>query len=189
MEKTQDSKTPDTQANWNYSSGDDDSAKEENFVSAREVKPVSWTASEFVAYSKDASWYIVGSLCLVGLSGVIFVLTNYSWLSSLLVLIAGAIFMVAAGHNPRTLDYSISSDGLQIDSKLYTYDRFKSFSIIQEGAINSIALQPLERFMPSITIYYEPKDEEKIAQALSVFLPYEQRQISPVDKFMTKIRF
>ncbi len=48
---------------------------------------------------------------------------------------------------------------------------------------------PLKRFMPPITLYYPPDQEDAVINALAAYLPHEDRTHDPVDRLMRKIRF
>jgi hypothetical protein len=39
--------------------------------------------------------------------------------------------------------------------------------VVPEGAFNSIVFMPLKRFAVPLSIYYDPKDEDKIIAVLS----------------------
>lgn len=189
MEKVADSKEGPKDANWEFHSEAEPTAQAEENVIIEETKPITWSASEYVAHHKNTAWFVAASLVAIAIACVVFLATNQSWFSAALVLIASATFIFFAAQPPRTLEYSLDGHALTIAGKAYDYHRFKSFSVIQEGAVNSISLEPLERFMPVISIYYEPKDEEKITSLLGKYLPYEERELAQVDKLMRKIRF
>lgn len=150
---------------------------------------VSWTASEFIAYQKDAGWYIKAFLALVVIAGLSYFITSGDIASVIIIVIVLGVFISFASRQPRTLTYEVTNKGLQVGEKLYAYNTLKSFAVIDEGNINSIDLIPLKRFMPAVSIYFDPKDETAIVQALGEFLPKEDRQQAPIDKFMHKIRF
>jgi hypothetical protein len=48
---------------------------------------------------------------------------------------------------------------------------------------------PLKRFMPPLSLYMDPADEEKIVDVLADYLPVEQREQDPIDKLMRRLRF
>lgn len=150
---------------------------------------VSWTASEFIAYQKDTGWYIKALLVLVVIAGLSYLITSGDIASVVIIVIVIGVFISFASRQPRTLTYQVTNKGLQVGEKLYAYNTLKSFAVIDEGNINSIDLIPLKRFMPSVSIYFDPKDETAIVQALGEFLPKEDRQQAPIDKLMHKIRF
>jgi hypothetical protein len=60
---------------------------------------------------------------------------------------------------------------------------------MQDGALDSIFLHPLQRFSLPIIIYFDPKDGEAIANALSFHLPHEEREMSQIDKLSRTLRF
>ncbi len=141
-----------------------------------------------VQSKKNSNWYVILILGAFGMSIVVYFLTR-DIISSISLLVFAILLAVVAARKPRTLQYHLGDHGLQVEQKFYPYQDFKSFSVINEGAINSIMLLPLKRFATGVTMYYAPEDEQKILDVLSSELPYEERQQDPVDKFMQRIRF
>ncbi len=152
------------------------------------TKPISWTASEYVAHPKTILWFIGVGGVVAALTVIIYLITK-DLVSAVVMAVIGMTFGAFAARNPQVLEYGLDETGLHIGSKLYPYERFKSFSIMQEGAIRSILLMPLQRFMPPLTVYYDPEDEDKIIKVLGTFLPAEERSHDPIDRLMRKIRF
>ncbi len=152
------------------------------------VAAVSWTASEFIAHDKAPSWYAGLALCGVLLAATVFLLTR-DWISTVVIVIITVVFGVFASRQPRVLNYALDQVGVHIANKFYPYADFKSFSLMDEGGINAIWLMPLKRFMPSITIFYAPPDEDNIMNVLSRYLPFEQRDHDMVERLMRKVRF
>lgn len=149
---------------------------------------VTWTASEFVAYQKSKGWYVI--LALVGIAAVGFIyLVTKDMISVSIAALVMIVLGVTAARKPRTLTYQVDNTGIHIGSKSYSYNNFKSFSIIDEGVFNSIALTPLKRFMPTMSVYYDPSDEEKIIAVLTSYLPFVEGEKDAVDRFLHKIRF
>jgi hypothetical protein len=147
-----------------------------------------WTASEFVEHSKNTGWYMgLGAGAL--LIAVIIFLVTRDKISTAVVIVAAVVLAIAAARKPRVLEYQVDDEGLSVGPKLYSYEQFKSFSIIDEGVVPSIYLMPIKRFQVSLTIYFAPADEDAIVGILSDRLPLEDRQLDPVDRFMHRIRF
>ena len=109
--------------------------------------------------------------------------------SSSVIIIVAVLFGVTAAHKPRVLNYRLDSNGLGIGQKFYPYGLFKAFSVVDEGSFSNITFVPLKRFMPGISIYYDPQDEEKIINALTAHLPMEQVSHDTFDRLMRKVRF
>ncbi len=100
-----------------------------------------------------------------------------------------AFVAVLAGRKPRTHEYQVDSQGVQIGTKKYPYANFKTYSVIEEGPISSITLMPLKRFMPTMSLYYDPQDEERITAVLGSYLPFVEGQKDAIDRLMHRIRF
>jgi hypothetical protein len=96
---------------------------------------------------------------------------------------------VVAGRKPRVMDYKLDNGGLTIGETFHPYGEFRSFAIMEDGAFLSITFLPLKRFMPPVSVYYSPEDQEKITDVLSHHLPMEMRQRDAVDRFSRRIRF
>lgn len=169
---------------WKYSSVESNAGHN----AATEIGPVTWTASEFVDHEKDFSWFLkLGGITVV-LVAIIYLVTEEA-ITSIVIILASALFGVTASRKPRTLEYQITPAGVSIGGKLYKFEIFKSFSVIEEEAFNSIQLMPLKRFMTPISLYFPPEQEEQIITTLGSYLPHEERGRDPVDRLMRKVRF
>lgn len=149
---------------------------------------VSWTASEFIAHEKGVTWYGGLALATVIVTAVIYFLTQDK-ITSGVVVFAAIVFGVYGARKPRTLEYRLGTAGLTIAGKFYDYGQFRSFWTLKEGAFQSITFMPLKRFMPSLTIYYSPQDEQRIMQVLEQCLPMENRDRDLLERFLHRIRF
>lgn len=149
---------------------------------------VSWTASEFIEHHKNAGWYLALLLVTLAVSVGAWLLTH-DYIATGVVVLAGMFFAVYASRKPRQLTYQLDPSGLTIDRRHYSYNEFKSFSVVPEGAFNSVVFAPLKRFGTFTTIYYAPPDEASILGLLSQRLPHEQRQPDMIEGLMRRIRF
>jgi hypothetical protein len=152
------------------------------------TEDISWSASEFIHHDKSMSWYGVAVLVII-ISTVGGYLLMKDVITPIAIITLGAIMLVVGSRKPKTFNYRVSMKGLLIGEKEYSYDEFQSFSIIEEGPIESIMLIPQKRWAPALNIYFAPDDGQKIFDTLSAFLPFEQREKDMVDKFLHKIRF
>ena len=155
---------------------------------AANQEAISWTASEFIAHHKTSGWYFVLLLASSVGAALIWLVTK-DIVSALVVMFAGGIFGAYAARQPRQLSYQVDPSGLTIGQKHYGFNEFRSFSVMPEGAFSSIIFSPLKRFGTLVTIYYDPEDEERIIEALSLRLPHEERRPDPIDGMMRRIRF
>lgn len=152
------------------------------------MAPISWTASEYIAHNKNAAWFLALAVLVVLVTAGVYFLTK-DILSAIVIILVGVVFGMYAGRKPREQTYAVNEAGVVIGNKLYDYGRLRSFTVHQEDAFPSITFMPFGRFMPPLSMYYAPQDEEQIIAALSVYLPYETYKRDPVDTLMRKIRF
>jgi hypothetical protein len=150
--------------------------------------PLVWQASEYIHHEKDFSWYAIFGVSSVVVMLLMYLITRDIW-SLLVIGLMVITVIVYANRPPRVLQYGVSDEGIQIGERNYGYETFKSFSIVQEGAIESIILNPLQRFMPPITVYFEPEQGQKIVDILSHYLPLREFEPDIIDRFASRIRF
>jgi hypothetical protein len=168
---------------------DDKSTTEPKLLSSEAAKPVTWSAAEFIAHKKSYGWYLLLGLATVIIAGMVYIIYNRDLFSVIVIIIAAVFFGIVANRQPRTLDYKVDDVGLSIGEKLYAYDSFRSFSIIDEESASSIIFKPLKRFMPLVTVYYPPHDEKSIVNVISKHLPIDTHQLDPIDSLIRRIHY
>lgn len=153
-----------------------------------DTESVSWSASEFMNHQKSPFWYVIAAGVLLSI-GLIFYLLMDELFGPIAVIVLGSLLLIGASRKPRTLDYLVDEHGIVVGHREYVYDDFQSFAIIKEDSVESIMLMPQKRWSPTLTIYFDPTDGQKIFNVLSTYLPLEERQKDSIDKFLHKIRF
>ena len=154
---------------------------------AESVNEINWEASEYIHHEKSVGWYLLfglGSAIIIG--GTYLLLEDI--ISIIVVTLMSITILVFANRRPRALQYVLSDEGIKIDGRGYAYSSFKSFSIMQYGAVESIYLEPLERFMPPISVYYAPEQAEMITEMIGQYLPHRDREPDFVDRLVHRIR-
>lgn len=181
-------------AQWKYKKeASDDSYTENsqsNLVAVEEPRfeAVSWTASEYIAHEKGANWYLLlgaGSIVIVA---VAYFLTQDIF-TAITVVIACILLGIYAGRKPQTKKYALDQSGIKIGDKNHSFALFKSFSVVEEGSIDSIWLKPLKRFAPPIVMYFPPDQGEQIIDVISNYLPHEDRELDAIDRASKRMRF
>lgn len=162
-------------------------AEEGDSLDTPESDEVSWSASEFIAHEKTPLWY----MSLAGVAAVLVLAVFFLFhdmVAAFAIIFVAILFGFLAAHKPRVLNYHIGPAGLTIDRKMYNFAEFKSFGVIDEGAFSSITFMPMKRFMPTLSIYYPPEEEETIVNALSNYLPFAPVSHDLIDRLMHRIR-
>lgn len=153
-----------------------------------QVETISWSASEFIEHEKPHGWYAILAAGAILLSTILYFLVR-DVVTVVVVGIATVLLGVVGARKPRSMNYALSQTGIQIGEKTYPYSIFKSFSMIEEGAIDSIQLMPLKRIMPPVSIYFPPEQGDQIFEILSAYLPHEDREHDPLDRLMKRLHF
>ncbi len=177
----------DSQPGWEYKKSDSEnqesSQPEEDFV-----PPVSWSASEYMHHEKGFGWFAMSFGVVVLATAFIYFITK-DVVSTVAVAVIGMAFVAFAGRRPQILEYSVDGQGVHIAHKLYPYDHFKSFLLLEDQAVPTVILQPSRRLGLPVTIHFEPADADKILEVLGSHLPGEANNAPPVDRLMSKLRF
>ncbi len=163
-----------------------DASSQKSSASSKDT--VRWEASEYVDHEKANGWYGILAFGAVVVMVLVYLLSKDIF-ATVMIAIAVILFGVVAARKPRTLSYLVDQKGIKIADKLYTYENFKTFSVIQDGAIHSIQLLPLKRFMPPLVLYYPPDQEQDVVETLGRYIPYQDKAQDTFDRLMARIRF
>ncbi len=182
------------ESNWQFSPEENsqneivENGPEPRGVPLPSIPAVEWSASEYIAHEKSAGWYAAffagGGLLVV----IVFAVTR-DYLASLVVLLACAAISVYAGRKPATNRYIVDEKGVKVEEKFHPYSEFRSFSIVEEGGIDSIWLKSLKRFSPPVVMYFSPEDGDRIIDVIANFLPNEEHELDAIDRFSKRMRF
>lgn len=155
---------------------------------AADEASVTWTASEFVTHAKTAGWYGLLGLAAVLIAAIAWLLTR-DFFPTIMVAVSILMLGIYAARKPRQQSYELDSRGLTIGGRYYSFHEFRSFAVVPDGAFLSIELTPLKRFATYTTIYFDPKDEDKIIGFLAGKLPMEEPHANLADNLMRRIHF
>jgi hypothetical protein len=149
---------------------------------------LSWEASEYIHHAKSFMWFVGYAAIMLVLLAIAYFLTH-AWTFVILVVVMAVAIGVFATRPPRTLHYALTNTGIQIENSGYHYSDFRAFGIINDGALYSIMLIPVKRFMPAVNIYFAEADGEKIVDILGSRLPMEELHLDAIDQLMRRLRF
>jgi len=149
---------------------------------------VVWQAHEYVHMEKNFWWFLAFVGVVLGLIALdIFLMHTYTF--SALVLVMAVAVVIYIRRPPRELSYSLSNDqGLYVGDKLYHFDEFKTFGIIQDDGRNSIMLIPTKRFALGVSVFFPEEVGERIVDILNNHLPMEDLKLDAIDVVVRKLR-
>lgn len=150
--------------------------------------PVHWSAVEYIFRDKNKIWFLGFALVVFGFIALdIFLIKSYTF--SFLVIVMAVSVVIYSHRPPREINYTLSGrQGLYVGEKLYHFEEFKSFGLLNEEGYNSIVLIPVKRFMPSVSVYFPQEAGEEIVDILGTRLPMEKVEFDIVDEIVRKLR-
>ncbi len=165
----------------------DDDSRGSPSSHSRTPKNISWEAAEFIEQDHGPSWYSALVVATLLLAAIVYLLAKDIF-ATVIIVVVGAIVWVFASQKPGVAKYEVSSSGISVNGKLYGFGNYKSFTAVHEGDLSSVNLFPLKRLMPPLSAYFDPKDEQKIVEAIGDYLPYENRQLDSIDRLTRRLR-
>ena len=153
-----------------------------------EAAPVTWSAQEYVHPDKGPWWFIAFAVIVLSLIAVdVFFLR--SWTFSALVIVMAVAVVIYIRRPPRTLTYALSTkQGLYVGERLYHFDEFRSFGLIDDDGEHSIMLMPRKRFSPGVSVFFPEESGEEIVDILGHHLPMEDLKLDGLDLIVRKLR-
>ena len=147
---------------------------------------VRWEAEEYIQHDKNAGWYI--GLVMIGLVLVALSVWLRWWSFTALVVLAFISLLIYVLRPPRKIKYSLNSKGLTEGEKLYVFEDYRAFGILQDDTNFAIVLMPRKRFSPAVTIYFPKEKGEEIVDQFGARLPMEEVKLDLIDKLVRKLR-
>ena len=147
---------------------------------------VNWEAEEYLQRKKGAGWYVGFFLVLAALVALSVVLEW--WTFTALVVLSAVALLIYVKRPPRKLHYSLTGKGLSEGNKLYNYEDYKSFGVLQDGENFAIIMTPRKRFSPRVTVYFPKENGEAIVDAFGMRLPMEEVRLDFLDKIVQMLR-
>ena len=90
---------------------------------------------------------------------------------------------------PRKIQYVLSEKGLTEGEKMYLFEDYKAFGVLQDDVHFAIILMPKKRFAPAVTVYFPENKGEEIVNVFGNRLPMEEVRLDLIDKLVKKLRF
>jgi uncharacterized membrane protein YobD (UPF0266 family) len=140
---------------------------------SKPLEKIEWEAPDFVYYQKDEYWYL--GLVIMAIASLMFYVTvkNFSlnWQDYLLITILilfFAVFHLYSKQEPVKTKVILAQDGITYRDKFFSYDKLKSFWIVEE---------------PHPFLYFE---EAKLYSINPITILLENQQIHEVENFLMR---
>jgi hypothetical protein len=148
---------------------------------------LSWETSEYIEHDRNAMWYVafVGITFLFAGASILLL---HEWLGAVVLVLMAIAVLMFTRREPKTLQCSLQGNGINIGDRFYPYGSFRSFSLVSDGALQSLEFDPLKRFMPRLSVYIAPGAENKVLGVLASRLPQGDREQDAVDRLARKLK-
>lgn len=148
---------------------------------------IRWQALEYMQHQHEPIWYIgFGATVLILIAVAIFVFKSPTF--AVLVPVMAVALALYVRRPPATIDYTVSRKGIHVNDRLYTFDQFKSFSVVRQETTNHVVLIPRKRFQLGQNIYFPTEIGEKLVDMLAARLPMKETSPDIIDKLLAKLR-
>ena len=147
---------------------------------------VTWQAEEYVTQEKNGGWYV--GLVVIGLALVALSIWLGWWSFTILIVLSVIALILYSVRPPRKLNYAITNKGLKEGNKLYKFEDYKSFGVLQDGNRFAIVLTPKKRFYPAVTVYFPEHNGEEIVDGFGMKLPMAEVKLDFLDKLVRILR-
>lgn len=148
---------------------------------------VRWEAEEYVSHDKNAGWYF--GLVLVGIILSLISIRFKWWTFTALVVVSVVAILVYSIRPPRKIQYVLSKKGLTEGERIYKFEDYKAFGVLQDDVHFAIILMPKKRFSPAVTVYFPENKGEEIVNMFGQRLPMEEVKLDLIDQIVKKLRF
>lgn len=129
-----------------------------------------WQIPEFYKHAKTKKWYWVFAVVIVAL--LIFCYFTQNYLFAIIIVLITILYLIIEKTDIKTLDFTITYDGIFIANKFTEFKNLKDFYIIyQPPQIKNLYLQYKNTFRPYMQIPLLDQNPVEIRKILLEFLP------------------
>ncbi len=145
-----------------------------------------WQGTEYVHSGRSAKWYIIfGIVTVLAVAVAILLLKSITF--AILIPVMVVALLVYVRRAPDVLQYTLSRKGIHVNDKLFTFDQFKSFGVMEHNGAHSAVLTPRKRFQIGQTLYFPEEVGEQLVDMLAERLPMKDVAPDAIDKLLAKL--
>ena len=153
----------------------------------KNTEVIQWEAEEYVSHDKNMGWYL--GLVVIGVILSLISIRFEWWTFTALIIVSVIALILYSVRPPRKIQYVLSEKGLTEGEKMYAFEEYKAFGVLQDDVHFAIILMPKKRFSPAVTVYFPENKGEEIVNVFGHKLPMEEVKLDMIDKIVKKLRF
>lgn len=149
---------------------------------------LNWKAPEFQKKEKSKTWFTIMWIIFALL--VALAVWQGSYTSTVLFILMAVVVYLYSLKEPKTLNYSITPEGIKIADELHKYDDIESFWVFYEPPeVKYVSLKKENTLGGRIHMPLGDQDPNEIREILDQFLPEEKQEESVADVLARNLRF
>lgn len=150
--------------------------------------PFKWLAEEYEYFEKSSNWFWLVIITSAAVSVVSFILDNL--LFGILIFLSGVAIALYGIKKPRVIEFSITSQGIKIENKLFVYSDLDSFWMHYFPPLYKlVSLKSKKTFMPYISIPLGEADPNIVREILLKFMKEKEQEEPFLENIMKRLRF
>jgi len=147
---------------------------------------IRWEAPEYTHHERSLGWFIIfGIVTLVLAVAAVLIIKSITF--AILVPVMAVALFIYTQHAPEVLRYTLSRKGLHINDKLFPYNQFKSFGIVEHNGMHSAVLVPRKRFQLGQTVYFPTEVGEQLVDMLASRLQMKELEPDALDRLLARL--
>ena len=131
---------------------------------------ISWHSPSYVHYERGFWWYFALIIFVLAVIGY-FVWTRDWFPIGAIVLATGALVWHLVANKPKDIDYALTSSGIHVGKKFYSYAEIHSFWIVAKPTVRNLYFVFNRKYLPLMTVGIEGVDPAKLRSVLGRRLP------------------
>ncbi|MFH0905382.1 MAG: hypothetical protein V1826_01530 [bacterium] len=124
-----------------------------------------WQAKEFATTKRPLGWYAIAGLILIGV--LAYAIYTRQWMTGAVVLMLAVLIYLSQRMVPRIFDHQLTSLGVVVGERFYSYTNFKSFWVVLDSNAPVANLLPNRRVGLLLTLQLGGADIEKVRSILA----------------------
>jgi hypothetical protein len=146
-----------------------------------------WQAPQFVHYEKNASWYGIFSLVVIGLIAIL--IWRHDLFGAISIGVVAVIALIFSRHKPEIIDIAISNYGIHSAEHHISHTNIKHFWIVDNNRHRTLNVHTDSGLGRIVIFQLGDADGEAVRAALSNFAQEHEGEETLAQKIMHKFRY
>lgn len=131
---------------------------------------LSWAGESFDYVEKGVIWYSAAAAIVVAIAG--YFVWQRDWFSvGITAVVSAILFWYAATARPKTINYALTSFGVQTGERFYPFADIHSYWLIYTPNVKKVNFVLAKKYLPTLVVDISGAEAEKIRIILSRKLP------------------